>query len=367
MIEYENLKKVNEGFFDRFKEMFDGFLKSGWYILAGNVKKFEEDFALYCGVRHCVGVASGLDALTIAIDACSLPKGSEIIVPSNTYIATILAVVRCGLKPVLVEPDIKTYNIDPARIEERINSKTGAIVAVHLYGKTCNMDPIMEIATRYNLNIIEDVAQAHGARYRGKMAGGFGIGCFSFYPTKNLGALGDAGAVLTDSDELADRVKALRNYGSTTKYHNDYIGYNSRLDEIQAGFLSLKLGSLDDINNHKRRLARIYFENLDERFIKPDVNPNHFDVYHIFNIRHPKRDEIREYLLKKGIKTEIHYPIPPHRQKAMKGIIEGGYPISEEIHRTTVSLPISYAHNEEDILKVCRVMNEWVTRSDAGL
>lgn len=359
MIEYENLRLANEKLFDKYKESFNNFLNSGWFILGDQVKKFEENFASFCNVKHCIGVASGLDALILAIDACNFPKNSEIIVPSNTYIATILAIVRNGFKPILVEPDINTYNIDPNRIEEKITKNTRAIIVVHLYGKACDMDKICSIANQYDLKIIEDVAQAHGAKFKDKMVGGFGIGCFSFYPTKNLGALGDAGAVTTNDENLAKTFRSLRNYGSAIKYYNDDLGYNSRLDEIQAGFLSAKLEILDDITNHKRELAKIYIENLDDRFIKPVVDRDYFDVYHIFNVRHKNRDELKNYLLENEVKTEIHYPLPPHRQKSMQGIIEGQYPISEEIHNTTLSLPISYFHKEEDVLKICDIMNRW--------
>jgi dTDP-4-amino-4,6-dideoxygalactose transaminase len=359
MIEYENLKKVNEKLFDQYKESFDEFIKSGWYVLGNNVQKFEQEFARFNNVKHCIGVASGLDALIIAVDALNLPKDSEIIVPANTYIATIMAIVRNGLKPVLVEPNIDTYNIDPNKIEEKITLKTKAIIVVHLYGKACDMDPIIVLSKKYDLEIIEDVAQAHGAMYKGKKVGTFGIGCFSFYPTKNLGALGDAGAITTNSDDLAKKFKSLRNYGSAVKYYNDDLGYNSRLDEIQAGFLSIKLPILDEITTHKRELANVYLENLSDEFIKPVVNEDFYDVYHIFNIRHSKRDDIKEFLLKNNIKTEIHYPLAPHKQKAMDGIIDGEYPISEEIHNTTLSLPISYFHTKEDVMRVCEVMNKF--------
>jgi dTDP-4-amino-4,6-dideoxygalactose transaminase len=360
MIEYENLHKTNQKFFEEFRTKFNEVLESGWFILGKQVESFEAEFAFYLGVKHCIGVGSGLDALILALDAIEFEPGSEVIVPSNTYIATIIAVIRAKLKPVLVEPDIRTYNIDPFKIEEKITSKTRAIIPVHLYGKSCDMDPIMEIAQKYNLIIIEDCAQAHGAMYKGKKVGTFGIGCFSFYPTKNLGALGDGGAIVTNNDELAEKIRALRNYGSSKKYYNDYIGYNSRLDELQAAFLRIKLKYLDDINNHKRKLAKIYFENLSDVFVKPAVHKDYFDVYHIFNIRHPERDKIREYLFQNGIKTEIHYPVPPHKQRAFQGVIEGEYPISEEIHNTTLSLPIAYFHTEEDILKVCEVLNKYV-------
>jgi len=360
MIEYENLKKVNEKLFDKYKNNFDAFVNSGWYVLGNQVNEFENEFARFCTTRYSVGVASGLDALILAIDAFKFPKGSEIIVPANTYIATILAIVRNGFKPVLVEPNIKTYNIDALKIEEKITKNTKAILVVHLYGKPCEMNKITEIANKNDLKMIEDCAQAHGAMFKGKKVGSFGVGCFSFYPTKNLGALGDAGAITSNSENYIQKIKSLRNYGSSKKYHNDDLGYNSRLDEIQAGFLSIKLEILDDITNHKRELAKIYFQNLDDRFIKPMVDDDYFDVYHIFNIRHKKRDNLKGYLLENGIKTEIHYPLAPHKQKAMESIIEGDYPISEEIHNTTLSLPISYFHTKDDILRVCEVLNGWL-------
>ena len=364
MIEYENLQKVNEKLFDKYSESFDRFLKSGWYVLGGQVSNFEDEFASFCGVSHCVGVASGLDALILAIDAFGFPKNSEIIVPANTYIATILAIVRNGFKPILVEPDIKTYNIDSSKIEEKITNKTKAILVVHLYGKSCEMDEITKISNRYSLEIIEDCAQAHGAKFKGQIVGSFGIGCFSFYPTKNLGALGDAGAVTCEDEYYKNKIKSLRNYGSSEKYHNSDLGYNSRLDEIQAGFLSIKLEILNDITSHKRELARLYFDNLGDGFIKPIVSEDCFDVYHIFNIRHKQRDELRRYLLQNKINTEVHYPIPPHKQKAMQGIISDNYPISQEIHDTTLSLPISYFHTKKDIINICKVINRWEMGND---
>ena len=360
MIEYENLKKVNDKLFNKYKDSFDKFLESGWYILGDNVATFEQEFASFCGTKYAIGVGSGLDALILAIDACGFPKNSEIIVPSNTYIATILAIVRNGLKPILVEPDIKTYNLDASKIEKKITKNTKAILVVHLYGKSCEMDKITELANRYDLQIIEDCAQAHGAKFKGQKVGSFGIGCFSFYPTKNLGALGDAGAITCDNQEYRDKIKSLRNYGSAKRYYNDDLGYNTRLDEIQAGVLSIKLKILDEITNHKRELAKLYFENLDNRFIKPIVDNDYFDVYHIFNIRHSKRDDLKKYLLQNGIETEIHYPLAPHKQKSMKEFISGEYYLSEEIHRTTLSLPISYSHTKDDVLKVVEVMNEWI-------
>jgi dTDP-4-amino-4,6-dideoxygalactose transaminase len=359
MIEYENLGKVNQKLFDKYQNKFDEILKSGWYVLGKNVSGFEKEFAVFCEVNYAIGLASGLDALILAIDAFSFPEDSEIIVPSNTYIATILAILRNGFKPVMVEPDIRTYNIDPTKIEAKISANTRAILPVHLYGKSCDMDPIMAIAKKYQLEVIEDCAQAHGALYKGKKIGSFGIGCFSFYPTKNLGALGDAGAITANNKDFADKIFSLRNYGSSKKYYNDLIGYNSRLDEIQAGLLSVKLEVLDEITNHKRKLASLYHAHLDSRFIKPVVDDDFFDVYHIYNIRHQKRDELRAYLLENDIKTEIHYPLAPHKQKAMLGILDGAYPISEEIHETTLSLPISYFHKDEEIMQVIEVLNNF--------
>jgi dTDP-4-amino-4,6-dideoxygalactose transaminase len=359
MIEYENLQKVNERFFEEYNKVFAAVLHSGRYILGKAVSKFEAEFAAYCGAEHCIGVASGLDALIISLKAFKFKPGSEVIVPSNTYIATILSIVHCGLKPVLVEPDIKTYNIDPAKIEDAVTSRTVAIMVVHLYGKICDMDPIIEISRRRNLKIIEDCAQAHGSKYKSKKAGTFGhCNAFSFYPTKNLGALGDAGAVVTDDYDLAEQIRMYRNYGSKTRYYNEVVGYNSRLDELQAAFLSVKLKKLDDINNHKRKLAAIYLEQIREEFVKPVVQKDYHDTYHIFNIRHSQRDRLKKYLLEHGIKTEIHYPIAPHRQKALAALLDKHfYPISEEIHTSTLSLPISYGHTQEDIYEVVEKIN----------
>jgi len=358
-IEYESLHNSNKQFTEAYLKAFQLVLESGWYILGNKVKTFEEEFARFCEINHCIGVASGLDALILALKAYDFPTGSEVIVPSNTYIATILSILHCNLKPVLVEPELETYNINPALIEEHINLKTKAIMVVHLYGKSCNMNAILNIADHHQLPIIEDCAQAHGAKYKNRHVGTFGIGAFSFYPTKNLGAVGDAGAIITNNDDLAQKFRSLRNYGSERKYQNDYVGYNSRLDEVQAALLSVKLKVLTEITNHKRKLASIYLSGLKKDFICPVVQKDYFDVYHIFNIRHPRRDFLKDYLLKNKIKTEIHYPIPPHKQLAMQGIISGSYPISEEIHSTTLSLPISFGHTEEDVSHVVEVMNKF--------
>lgn len=360
MIDYENLRKANEPFFEEYKKSFNAVLESGWFILGTAVKNFEEEFALYSGNKHCIGVANGLDALMLCLRALEFERGSEVIVPSNTYIATILSVMQCGHIPVLVEPDIHTYNIDPRKIEEALTPKTCAIMVVHLYGKSCEMDPIAAIAKKHNLALIEDCAQSHGAAYKGKMTGTFGYGAFSFYPTKNLGCLGDGGAVTTDDEGFAKKIRMLRNYGSEKKYYNEVVGYNSRLDEVQAGFLSVKLKHLNAITEHKRQLASLYHQGLKNDFIKPQVHPNFFDVFHIYNVRHPKRDELKEYLQKNGIKTEIHYPVAPHKQQAMNGVLmKQNFPISEEIHATTLSLPISFCHTESDVQRVIDVMNKF--------
>lgn len=361
MIDYENLHNLNKPFFEEYQKAFKEVLESGWYILGTKVKEFENQFANYCSAKHCIGVANGLDALNLALRAFNFEKGSEIIVPSNTYIATILSIVENGHQPVLVEPDVSTYNIDAGLIEKAITPKTKAIMVVHLYGKVCEMDRILLIAKKHNLKVIEDCAQSHGAKYKGKLSGSFGdYAAHSFYPTKNLGALGDAGAVTTNDAVLAEKIQVLRNYGSKTKYYNEVVGVNSRLDELQAALLLVKLKHIEAITKHKRELASLYVEGLKQDFIKPQVHSDYYDVYHIFNVRHPKRDELKEYLLKNGIKTEIHYPVAPNKQKAMAGILDQQLtPIAEEIHRTTLSLPISFCHTKQDIEKVIEVMNKF--------
>ncbi len=365
-IDYENLKGLNAPFREEYIKKYTEILDKGWFILGSEVEQFEKEFAEYLGVPYFLGLASGLDALELPLKAFDFEPGSEVIVPSNTYIATINAILNTGHKPVFVEPDINTYNINPARIEEKINSKTKAIMVVHLYGKSCDMDPILELCKKYNLELIEDCAQSHGALYKGKMTGTFGIGAFSFYPTKNLGALGDAGGIALQDEKLYQKLKAWRNYGSYVKYKNEYIGDNSRLDEIQAGFLRIKLKALNDINNHKRSLAEIYFNELNaSKYILPARDKNYFDVYHIFSLRSERRDTLKQELLELGIKTEIHYPIAPIDQNSIKSAFESrawkledkDFEIAREIHATELSLPISTIHNEEQIQYICKVMN----------
>ncbi len=361
MIPYENLKRLNQPFEEEFKARFNAVIESGHYILGPKLELIEQEFAAYLSSKYCVGVSNGLDAIILALRALDLPAGSEVIVPSNTYIATVLAVVACGLTPVLVEPDIHTYNIDPAKIEQAITSKTKAMIVVHLYGKVCDMEAIMPIKQKHGLYLVEDCAQAHGATYKNKLAGTFGeFGAFSFYPTKNLGALGDGGAVVCNDDKYRDTLLQLRNYGSSRKYYNDIVGYNNRLDEMQAAFLSVKLPHLNKMNAHRNKLAGLYFDNLSSDFILPVRDNDYFDVYHIFNIRHERRDELQQYLLDKGVGTVIHYPVPPHRQKALMNIFEGKeFPIADEIHNTTLSLPCSFCHTESEIMAVVEALNSF--------
>lgn len=361
IIPYENLHLLNKDFEAGFQEKFRTFLEKGWYVLGNEVKQFEDSFAEYCGAKYCLGVANGLDALHLGLLAFDFPEKSEIIVPSNTYIATILAIINTGHIPVLCEPNIQDYNLDPELIEEKITPLTKAIMVVHLYGQTAKMDKITAIAEKYNLEIIEDCAQSHGAVFNGKMTGTFGkIGAFSFYPTKNLGALGDGGAIITSDDVLYEKLKALRNYGSEKKYYNKYIGLNSRLDELQAAFLSVKLPHLDTITKHKQNLAALYDGFLTDKVIKPICIENGSHVYHIYNIRTDRRDELKAYLLENGVNTEIHYPVSPNHQEGYQKYFRNlQFPISEEIHKTTLSLPISYATTEEDARKVIDKINSF--------
>jgi dTDP-4-amino-4,6-dideoxygalactose transaminase len=359
MIPYENLQRLNKSFETDLKQAFESVLDKGYYILGPQLEKFENEFAAFHNVKYCIGVSNGLDALILALRALRLPEGAEVIVPSNTYIATVLAVVACGYKPVLVEPDIATYNIDPAKIEAALTPATAAIIAVHLYGKVCEMDPICELTQRHGLYLLEDCAQAHGATYNGKLAGTFGdFAAFSFYPTKNLGALGDAGGILCNNEGWRNELLQMRNYGSGRKYYNDIIGYNNRLDEVQAAFLSVKLKRLREMNEHRNQLAALYHQQLNDNFIKPLRTDNQYDVFHIYNIRHPRRNELQQYLSERGIGTVIHYPVPPHRQQALAGYFGNlEFPIADEIHETTLSLPCSFCHEINEIEQVIEALN----------
>ena len=357
MIEYENLERSNSAFIAELEDAARRVLRSGWYVLGSEVSAFEEEFAKYLGVKHCIGVANGLDALILAIEALDLPKGSDVLVASNTYIATILAIVRAGHKPILVEPVRETFNMDSSKLAEAMTTTTRAICVTHWFGKSCRMDKIGVFAKEHGLKVVEDCAQSHGAKLAGQMTGTFGdAGCFSFYPTKNLGAIGDAGAIVTNNDVLADRLRHTRNYGSKQKYVNEYVGINSRLDEMQAALLRVKLRHLDEMTQHKRALAEVYFKNLPEWLILPRCRDDEYDVFHIFGVRYQRRDELRAWLLEQGVKTEIHYPIPPHRQKAMQGILSGDWPIAEVLHATELSLPISVGHTLEEVHRICDVL-----------
>lgn len=360
MIEYESLERSNAVFMDELEAAANRVIRGGWYVLGQEVSAFETEFAQYVGTKHCIGVANGLDALILSIEALDLPKGSDILVASNTYIATIIAIVRAGHKPVLVEPELPTFNMDPALLPGAMTSNSRAICVTHMFGKTCRMDVIGAFAREHGLRLIEDCAQSHGAKLGAQMTGTFGdAGCFSFYPTKNLGAIGDAGAVVTDDDALADRLRHIRNYGSKQKYVNRYVGINSRLDELQAAILRVKLRRLDEMTAHKRALAAIYFEHLPVWVAKPVLRPDEFDVFHIFGIRHPQRDALRQHLLEQGVKTEVHYPIAPHRQDAMKGILSETYPVADKLHATELSLPISVGHQASDVQQVCDAIHRF--------
>ena len=342
---------------------FDRVFARSWYIDGEEDIAFERLFAEYCHVNHCVGVGNGLDALFLVLKAWGIGEGDEVIVPSNTYIATALAVTYAGATPVFVEPDIRTFNIDPTRIEAAITEKTKVIMPVHLYGQPCDMDLIMEIARKYKLLVLEDCAQAHGATYKGQVVGSFGDAAgFSFYPGKNLGALGDAGAVVTNDKVLADYVRALGNYGSDYKYHHIYKGNNSRLDELQAAFLSAKLPHMERMNEERRRIAQEYLRGIkNPEVILPHVIGDVVPVWHIFGIRCKRRAELEKYLAEHGIGTNKHYPIPMHLQNCYQdlGYKAGDFPIAEEISKTQLSLPMYYGMTEEQVQMVIHTVNQF--------
>ncbi len=342
---------------------FERVFNRSWYIEGVEDELFESEFAKYCGTKYCVGVGNGLDALVMILKALGIGIGDEVIIPSNTFIATALAVTYVGAKPVFVEPKIETFNIDPDKIEAAITPRTKAIIAVHLYGQACDMDPISCISEKNNLFLIEDCAQAHGATYKGRKIGTFGVAAgFSFYPGKNLGALGDAGAVVTSDKTIADKVKALSNYGSDYKYHHIYQGNNSRLDELQAAFLLAKLPILDKTNTERRRIASRYLSEIKNSKIELPFVPDYAEpVWHIFGIRCEERDTLEKYLNQAGIMTNKHYPIPIHLQECYKdlGYLQGDYPIAEEISRTELSIPIFYGMNDDEISYVVDVINRY--------
>lgn len=365
MIPFLDLKSINAQYKAELVEACTRVIDSGWYIQGNECKEFEKEFAHYCGTKHAIGVANGLDALILILRAYkemgAMRDGDEIIVPSNTYIASILAISQNNLVPILVEPDINTYLIDTTKIEEKITSKTKAILPVHLYGQTCGMDAINAIAQKYNLKVIEDSAQSHGAYFGEKRSGNLGDASgFSFYPGKNLGALGDGGAVTTNDDELAQTIRALGNYGSHKKYKNLYQGINSRLDEMQAAMLRVKLRYLDDETDKRREIAHYYLKNIkNDKFILPAVSAEDNHVWHLFVIRTQNRNELQKYLLDNAIQTLIHYPLPPHKQQAYQAWNEQHYPISEKIHDEVLSLPISSIQGLNDTTKIIRILNEF--------
>jgi len=375
MINFLDLQKMNNLHLEEFSAIINSVLNSGWYILGQEVKNFENNFAKFCGVKHCIGVANGLDALILILRAYKemgvINDGDEVIVPSNTYIATILSISHNNLIPVLVEPDLLTYNIYPELIESKITKRTKAVMPVHLYGRVAPMDEINAMAKKYNLLVIEDSAQAHGAIYKEKRVGSLGNASgFSFYPGKNLGALGDGGAVTTNDDKLAETIRALRNYGSHQKYYNLYKGYNSRLDELQASLLSVKLKYLDEDNQKRREIAKYFCTNIkNEKITLPlqkEIHNSQFiihnyleHVWHLYVIRTENRDKLQKYLTENGIQTIIHYPVPPHKQQAYKEWNNLSFPISEKIHNEVLSLPISPVLTQEEIEKICKVINNF--------
>ena len=359
MIPFLDLKRVNATHRKAIQTATDRVLQSGWYVLGREVSTFEQAFARYCQTRHCIGVANGLDALTLVLKAWAFAPGSEVIVPSNAYIASVLSVTQAGLVPIFVEPDPHTYLLDSTRIGTALSSRTRAILPVHLYGRCCDMTAINAIAHQHGLLVLEDAAQAHGALQGGRLAGNLGHAAgWSFYPSKNLGALGDAGAITTNDDALADRLRALRNYGSSQKYVNEYVGHNSRLDELQAAILSAKLTRLDAENDRRRALAQLYLSGITNPDVSlPPADQPDQDVWHLFVIRHPRRDSLRAYRQDRGIGTDVHYPIPPHHQRAYAQFAHLSLPISEQLHREVVSLPLNPTLTDEDVRFITEAVN----------
>lgn len=361
MIKFLDLEKINNRFRKEIDERIKNILDKGWYLQGEENDKFSKHFAEYCGVKYVLGVANGLDALRLIIRASGFGEGDEIIVPANTYIATILAISDNGCTPVLVEPNINTYNIDPDKIEAAITPRTKAIMVVHLYGQAVQMQKVWDLAKKYNLKVFEDCAQAHGAIYQNKRVGNLSdAGAFSFYPGKNLGALGDAGAIATNDEDLYLRAKALANYGSDRKYHHIYKGLNSRLDEIQAAVLDIKLPHLDKDNARRREIAAYYRSHItNPKIILPQTYDENAAVWHVFVVRTKERDAFQQYLSDNGVQTIIHYPCPPHKQLAYKEWNNLSYPISEEIHNTIISLPISPVMTDDEVEKVVEIVNAW--------
>lgn len=366
MIKFLDLQKINAPYQEAFEQKLRSVSGKGWYILGDEVKYFERGFSQWCGAQHTVGVGNGLDALVLIfrayIELGKLQKGDEVIVPANTYIASILAVLQAGLVPVLVEPDIETYNLDPDLVIANMTPKTKAILAVHLYGQLCDMQALGRIAKDHKLLLIEDAAQAHGAKNaQGTMAGNLGHAAgFSFYPGKNLGALGDAGAVTTNDPALAEMVSVLRNYGSHEKYYNEHIGYNSRLDELQAAFLSVKMPQVEAENERRKVVANRYLSEINNPHITlPVYNGGAHHVFHLFVVRCERRADLQQYLTENGIQTLIHYPVAPHRQKALPQWNNRSFPLTEKIHREVLSLPMSPVLEEDEVQQIIKVLNNY--------
>ena len=369
-ISFLDLRSVNQQYRTELIAACTRIIDSGWYIGGSELEQFEQQFASYCGTKYAIGVANGLDALILTLRAWKelgkLKEGDEVIVPSNTYIASILAISANNLTPILVEPCIDSFNIDPNKIETAITSRTKAILPVHLYGQLADMPAIVDIAKRHELLVLEDSAQAHGASYDGKRAGSWGDASgFSFYPGKNLGALGDAGAITTNDKELANTLRALRNYGSHEKYKNLFQGVNSRLDEIQAAMLNVKLSHLDDEIAHRRKVAKAYLQGIKNKtIILPTTENDSAHVWHVFVIRCERRNELQNYLADNGIQTLIHYPIPPHKQQAYEDWNELSYPISEKIHAEVLSLPIGPTITDEEVATVIAACNSFIESNE---
>lgn len=364
-VKFLDIQKITRSHYNEYNEAIKRVMNSGWFILGKEIENFEKQFADYCGVPFCIGVGNGLDALILILRAYKemrkLNEGDEVIVPGNTYIATILAITEAGLKPILVEPSIDSFNLDERLIGKSITKKTRVILPVHLYGQAVPMDQIRHIADKSGILVIEDAAQAHGAIYHGKKTGNLGEAAgFSFYPGKNLGALGDAGAVTTKDKRLAELINSLRNYGSEKKYINNYKGINSRLDEIQAAILSVKLRYLDEDNQRRRQIANAYLAKIHHPAITlPSFESEESHVWHLFVIRTPERDKLQQYLFSKGIQTLIHYPVPPHKQKAYREFNNIVLPITEKIHQEVLSLPISQVMTDIEVDYVCNMINSF--------
>lgn len=360
VIPFSTLKPLYEQHAEEYDEAALRALRSGWYIMGKELEAFEKEFASYIGISHCIGLNSGLDALVLALRALGIGPGDEVIVQANTYIATVLAITENGATPVFVEPDTY-YGIDAQSVEKVITPRTKAIMAVHLYGQSCDMEPLCEISRRSGIPIIEDCAQSHGSTLKGEMTGTFGlIGCFSFYPTKNLGAFGDAGAVVTEDPILAEKLRTLRNYGSRIKYQNEIEGVNSRLDEIQAALLRVRLKYLEEILEERKKIAEFYLKSIQNPFIRlPRIRPGALHTWHQFVVECDRRDELQEYLKKRGIQTQIHYPIPPHLSNAYKrlGFGKGDFPITERLAECILSLPLYNGMKIEDSERVVHVLN----------